>query len=529
MGCRLLDTILVKASAIPRKSWFGCLFCSLVSVVASGAFLPHQSLWNDEATQLSGLQLNPVEVTRWLADDVDYDFGVPDDRMPPVSYWVGWGWSRVFGLSETAMRWMSVAAAVLSTAIIFATALSVWGWWPALGAGLLFALSPNVVYQSVEIRAYALLMLAAAGAFACLVKLLTTAVSERRARLGWLAGLIACSVIAMYLHFFGVVLSGACFLAAFVVSWKQGSPLVPLVLAGAILAASAIGLLPFVKAAATISGPKAHPAADPGTSQVVSKPMGLVKLVVRQVCNGAMIGSRPIVVLALVGAALAGLAAILPGWKAPPETMACVIALASGLLVTGLAYVAQSSFDASSPHYNIWMLPGLMLLFASGLAATKVWPRRLALLGVSCLLIGELYGVSELALRGSAFAHTAYGPIEARIRRYGADRVALIYEGTPSDTTHFHSPVRYAFGKSLHQYVFDANASSDGAPRVVGYANDPATAIDPAEVPVDVLIVISPQRLDSEGVCEQLRLGHSRATRWPGCSRLAIRTRLETG
>ena len=56
-------------------------------VVSAGLFLPHQSLWNDEATQLCGVGLDPVEVTRWLAGWSHHNFGIPSDRMPPVSYW----------------------------------------------------------------------------------------------------------------------------------------------------------------------------------------------------------------------------------------------------------------------------------------------------------------------------------------------------------------------------------------------------------------------------------------------------------
>ncbi len=56
--------------------------CVAIGIVADALFLPHQSLWNDEATQLDGLTLSPIEVTRWLAGRVDYDFGVPMTGCP---------------------------------------------------------------------------------------------------------------------------------------------------------------------------------------------------------------------------------------------------------------------------------------------------------------------------------------------------------------------------------------------------------------------------------------------------------------
>ncbi|MBV8137559.1 MAG: glycosyltransferase family 39 protein [Deltaproteobacteria bacterium] len=501
------DVPAIKDKPIHRRLWFSCIICALASAVASAAFLPQQSLWTDEAVQLAGLQLNPIEVTQWLSGVAQNDFGIPDDRMPPLSYWVGWGWSRIFGLSERSLRWLSVVATVLATATVCAVAHSVWGFRPAIAGGLLFALSPNVIYQAVEIRAYALLMLAAAGAFACLLKFATTPVADRHARMGWLAGMTGCSILSLYLHFFGVVICGACLLASFIVTWREGAQVLPIVLAGSICVISAIGILPFLKSSISKSAPTPGLSQPSGDVQTTSKAQGLAKLMLRQVCHGAMLGSRPILVVSLVGAGVAGLAALLPGRKAGAGTDALVLAIGSGLLVTGAAYIAQTSFDASSPRYSVWILPGLMLLFGSGVEATSSWPRWLALLGVVLLLIGEAYALTLFVFRGSAFAHTAYGPIEARIHRYGVDRVALVFEGDMNQAVHIYTPARYEFRGKLHQYSYDPEASRTGATRVREALRSQEEPVDPAVLPFELLIVVSPEQVDSLGVVRQLNYG----------------------
>ena len=38
----------------------------VAAAVAAGLFLPHQALWIDETTQLSGLSLRPAGLLHWL-------------------------------------------------------------------------------------------------------------------------------------------------------------------------------------------------------------------------------------------------------------------------------------------------------------------------------------------------------------------------------------------------------------------------------------------------------------------------------
>ena len=107
-----------------RKWWSlaGAIVCMGACVVSAGLFLPHQSLWYDEATQLYGVGLDPVEVTRWLAGWSHHNFGIPSDRMPPVSYWAQQAWAKVFGLSELAMRSFSLVCVAASILVVHSAA-----------------------------------------------------------------------------------------------------------------------------------------------------------------------------------------------------------------------------------------------------------------------------------------------------------------------------------------------------------------------------------------------------------------------
>src|SRR3954453_7610835 len=132
--------------------------CLAAGMMAASLFLPHEGLWIDEAAQLSGLSLGPVEVVNWLTGRSHHDFGVPDDRMPPLSYWMQWLWSRLFGLEERPLRWFGVMCVGAAVSLVFEAARRAWGLGAGVAAGILLGLSPNVVVQAVDIRAYPLFL-----------------------------------------------------------------------------------------------------------------------------------------------------------------------------------------------------------------------------------------------------------------------------------------------------------------------------------------------------------------------------------
>ena len=133
-----------------------CLLCMATTASSSALLLPYQSIWVDESTQMSGLEASPIAAVGWLAGGAKYNTWLQDDRMPPLSYWAGWVWSRTFGLAEVPMRWLSITSAVVATGLVVAASCRAWGLASGVCAGLLLGLSPNVLDHALEIRAYCL-------------------------------------------------------------------------------------------------------------------------------------------------------------------------------------------------------------------------------------------------------------------------------------------------------------------------------------------------------------------------------------
>ncbi len=472
--------------------------CVAVGIAADLLFLPHQSLWLDESVQLAGLSLDPVEVTRWLADRVNYDFGLMDDRMPPLSYWMGWGWSRVAGLAERPMRMMGVVCVSIAVAIVFAAGLRAWGLAAGAAAALLLATSPNAVMTAVEIRAYPILILFSAGIFACLIGI---AEGPAGSRWRWLAGLTVCGIGAMYTHFFGLVAFGGAWLAAVVLAWTRGERLGPLIVVAVVAGLAALGLLPFILASAGMSS----------SAQVAgeAKFIGLVRLGYRLFGNPAMAMSPAAVGLAALGTIVGVLSALWPGIRRAPGAAAMAIALVSGGAVVALVHLAQSSFESARPSYNIWMLPVLAVLVASGLSVVRSRGARMAAGAAAAMLItANLYADAQLAVHGDSFAHTAYGPIARIIHRLGPDQLALIHDGPIDQAWGFYFPVRYEFRGDVRQfaYVSGRDESGTGEVRVSEFPSGKGR-LDPAGLRFPYLVVVRSKELHATDLNAQIRGG----------------------
>jgi hypothetical protein len=469
----------------------------VVGLSADLLFLPHQSLWNDEATQMSGLSLDPVEVTKWLAGRVDYDFGVPDDRMPPLSYWAGWAWSRIFGLGEGPMRWFGVACVALATGIVFMAANRAWGLKSGAAAALLLATSPNVIVQAVEIRAYPMLILASAGVFACLIEYATGPIESRRK---WLAGMVACGIGAMYTHFFGLVPLGGALVAALVLARARGESIWPVVGAGGVAAIAALGLGPFVFASTTMS--------QGATGPTDGKLTGLIRLVYRQFSHPATSVSSVAVGVSALGFVVAILCGLAPKRRSGWASAALEVAMASGLSVVVLVHLAQSSFAATSPSYNVWILPALALLMASGLVANAHAVRVTALAGIIMTLAANTYATGQLAVRGDAFAHTPHRHIAALIRHYGPEKTAVIHDGDTAQAWHIYSPLRYEFGGKVRQFRYLPNDRDAPGVRVADYPPHKAEVeVDPTGLPFDDLIIVRSEQRGAKDVVSQVHRG----------------------
>lgn len=115
--------------------------------------LAAQSLWNDEGTSVALAQTSVNAIINAAARDIH----------PPLYYLLLSGWIQGAGISEFAVRFLSVLAGVLVVAVTFRIAREFFNRNIALIAALLSALNPFQVYYAQETRMYIWVTL-----FACL-------------------------------------------------------------------------------------------------------------------------------------------------------------------------------------------------------------------------------------------------------------------------------------------------------------------------------------------------------------------------
>ena len=308
-------------------------------------------------------------------------------------------------------------------------------------------------------------------------------------------------ILAIFTHFFGLLLSGGVFLALLVLNRDQPARLWR-VLAGIVtLGVAALGLLPFIQASIAMGKNAGSGLPAPSEGRYVM----IVRLVYRLVSHPSMSAGPILVGMVLGGAVLAVLAALAPKRSSGRVTFGLLIALVSGFLVAAAAQLAQTGFQAALPSYNIWMLPALFLVMASGLAARSGLARGCAIVGIALITVGELFGVSRLATAGDYFAHTSYGPIARLIEHLGPEKVAVLYDESDRVAWHIYSPMWYTYGRRVPQYSLESS-SDPGKLRVVNYPNKESEQ-DPRELDVDYLIVVKAKQEWAADLWTQLKQG----------------------
>ena len=445
----LAERVKTPASPAPPEEpkGKGLLLLALGPVLAlvgfASGFLPQQTIWVDETTQLKGLTLSPVEATRWLAGADAGRFGVPPDRMPPFSYLVGAAWSSVFGLTETSLRWMGVVLVALAAYVVGIGAGRLGGPPAGVAAGLAFACSPNVVTTAVEIRAYPLFLLTSACAFAAFLRILR---EPRTYPSGWAAALTAALAASMYTHFYGLLLATSIWSSALLSVWSQDGRMRPLLLGAAATGLGSLGLVPFVRSSVGMSGD-----VEAGTSRVGD----VGRLAYRFFGHPTLGTSRVATVLALAGAALLLLLALRsPGASrrtAARSIPALAGALAAGFLLTAIAGLLAAKFDALKPSYSVWMLPGLSILLASVFTLPAGALRTAGLAAMTVFVGAQAYASVVLDSHGRAFSHGPYGGLAALLDGRDVKGTVVVHDRDLYGVSYF--PLFYGFGSDLRQVV----------------------------------------------------------------------------
>ena len=255
-------------------------------------------------------------------------------------------WMPVVGDGESQVRLLSVIFGVATVVPVHLVARRIAGWWAAVAATMIFALSPTVVEWNQQARGYSLAMLVGAG----LTLLLVLAVERRNAWL-WLAyGLLAS--FGIYVHFFlGLVIAAHLGWVLLSRSWPgwvgAAAAAVPIAIASA--------PIPFLVA----EHGGGHNWIDPLTVNVARESLS------------ALAGSPLLLVLL---AACAGIGML----ERRRERWFWLVAATALLPLLGIALISVVK-PFFTGRYLVVALPGVAIMAGVGLASLRSLPARTAL------------------------------------------------------------------------------------------------------------------------------------------------------
>lgn len=394
------------------------LSVALVFLGLAFQFAGSQSIWVDETTQMSGLSLPFSEQLAWLTGYANPVPGVPPDRMPPLSYWAGDVWAGLFGLSEMSMRLFGIVAILCGAPAIYLTAVGLaprGADWRVPGFALAATyLTPGMIIQAVEIRAYPLYFAFAAWAVWAYMR----ALADTRAR--WLLALALFCLAAGYTHFFGVVMAGTLWFSLLVLRSLRKEKGFQVFLAGLATGASFIGLVPFIAAAVNVSA-----TAEAGVDLIASL-RDTLRMVFRMNLHGVHLSSMFIAGAVLVGLAGLLLASLIVLFRRrSAESIGLVLPLLIAVVALPALKLAVGSFDVLAPHYNLWMVP-LFVLFLS-LALADLQTRKIATVFAILMIAAHLAASLRLLNYADFYTH---GPAERVMAALDApEKTVVIHDG----------------------------------------------------------------------------------------------------
>ncbi|HWF75438.1 MAG TPA: glycosyltransferase family 39 protein [Solirubrobacteraceae bacterium] len=336
-----------------RRDLLWVLALVVIAALARLPTLAEQSFWLDEAYTEHLVRMSLGAMLHAIPRS---------ESTPPVYYVLAWGWTRVLGHSEFALRSLSALAGILTVPVTYALALRLAGRRAAVIAGLLLALSPLLIWYSQEARAYALATLLGTVSLTCFVAFLDT----RRG--AWLAVWAAASALGLATHYF----------VAFVVGpelvwllWRRRQDRRVLAAAAAVLAVAA-ALVPLALAQRG-TGHADYIAQGSLTTRLAQIP--------KQFLTGYASPSQLITSVLAAALCASGAAALLLG-SANRERRRAAIPLTVGLACVLIPVVlALLGVDFVNTRNVLPALPPLLVVVAIGFATLAKRTAALALTG----------------------------------------------------------------------------------------------------------------------------------------------------
>lgn len=215
----------VEGKWLSRKNRIWVLIALAVAFFVRVNALAAQSLWNDEGTSVALAQTSIPAIINAAARDIH----------PPLYYFLLHVWIQGAGISEFAVRFLSVIAGVLVVALMFRIAREFFDQDVAVIAAVLSALNPFQTYYAQETRMYIWVTLFASFSVWAMVTMLKPAREvhprplprQMRTRILALCGYILATIGALYTNYYAftlILFENLAFLAYLVWARRERRP-----------------------------------------------------------------------------------------------------------------------------------------------------------------------------------------------------------------------------------------------------------------------------------------------------------------
>jgi 4-amino-4-deoxy-L-arabinose transferase-like glycosyltransferase len=223
----MIDQPRIKGAKEPAYGHWILAFLILLAFGRGIWDLGGKSLWWDESLSVYRAEQPLISVLSnriTLTDNI----GTLDtvDNHPPLYFLLLWAAVRLFGQSEFALRFLSLASVVLIVPLLYATGRRLVDGWAGLAAAALGALSPMYLWYGQETRMYTLLAFLSLLSFYSFVRAFyhpgkpLTVGRHRR----WMVAFVAASLAVLFTHYLGILLVGFELLAlGFIALWQTKS------------------------------------------------------------------------------------------------------------------------------------------------------------------------------------------------------------------------------------------------------------------------------------------------------------------
>jgi hypothetical protein len=406
-----------------------------------------QDLWLDESTQLTGSALKLVDMFRWLTGEHLLDpYGVPGDRMPPLSYLVDWTWFRLYGPSELGFRLfhsLFVVAGAVGLSIVVWRSL---GPLAAIVILIFFVLSPKLIQIGTEIRAYPIFFAVSCAQTAIFVKLIA---APDKPDVKWLAAFALASLASIYTHFYGVISVSAFFLVLGVFYLRSLAALLRLSVSGIVVVVGSLGILPFV-----LAGVNRSAAIPPDELEAGRHFIYLLKLF----ADSANVVSITAAILffsgtlLLFGAASVAIVGRLRDRRLVPFDWVLAV-VGAGVGATVVASFVVTNFSPLTASYSIWLFAPIGALIAVGSTSHigfRLWDNAGRFVAIGMMALGSAQATWLFLSNANMFVH---GPNRFVGTLYASAKgpKAIVYEaGTYWKFGYF--PLVFSYRNEIDQY-----------------------------------------------------------------------------